>query len=627
MCGIAGWVGPNAADEATGERMHRRLQHRGPDGSGVSVLPDARGVFAHARLAIIDLSDRAAQPFASDNGRVVLTYNGEIYNFLELRAALEKRGYKFRSTSDTEVILAQYLEHGDDGLFALDGMFAFALYDADRDRLVLMRDRAGKKPLYWTRLPDGGLVFGSEVKALAECPRVTLEPDPAVVPELLAYGYVSTPRSAFAGVHKLPPASMLSMTGDEIDVIRYWSLDRAAAETTPMSLEEAKFRIRQAVGAAVERRMIADVPLGAFLSGGVDSSIIVAEMAARSERVRTFAVGFEGDDTYDETKYARQIAEQFSTDHTELKVSPSPEGLLEKLLDHHDEPYGDSSALAVYAVSKATREHVTVALTGDGGDEVFAGYTRFLGGLVAGVVPASIAGGAFELLRRLPEPRGYKNPFTLARRFLEHGARHPDEQLLAWNAFFAGPALSRVLTRDIDPWSVFEGQLEILRHEREAGREPLDRILRHNYATYLLDDLLVKTDRMTMAASLEARSPFLDTALVELAFRIPAKLKMRRGSLKWLLRETYRDVLPSEILDRQKHGFGVPMAKWWSGALRELVDDLLLATPTHGYDWLDRAELARIVAEHRDGQRDHGQRIFLLLQIELWLRRFAAQPG
>lgn len=602
--------------------MTERLHHRGPDGAGVEVLPDERGVFAHTRLAIIDLSERGRQPFVSEDGRVVLSFNGEIYNFLDLRQRLEQRGVQFRSDCDTEVILAQYLEHGAAGLDALDGMFAFAIYDARDDRLLLMRDRAGKKPLYWTRTSDGALVFGSEVKALAEHPGVTIRPNADALPALLAYGYAPTPTSMFAGIHKLEPASRLTFARGDVSIHRYWSLDQAAAEATPMSLEDAKTRVRLAVGEAVERRLISDVPLGAFLSGGVDSSIIVAEMAARSSKpVRTFAVGFD-DATYDERSYARQIAEKFGADHTELFVSSSPEGLLEMLLDHHDEPYGDSSALATYAVAKATREHVTVALTGDGGDEVFAGYTRFLGGLFSGVVPAPVAKGLYGALAKLPEPRGYKNPVALLRRFLQHGGRSPDEQLLAWNSFFAGDLLTDVLHDDLrsglSPWSVYDDQLAMFEHERDAGRGRLDQILRHNFRTYLLDDLLVKTDRMTMAASLEARSPFLDTALVELAFRIPGALKMRHGQLKWLLREAYRDVLPTQILDRKKHGFGVPMAKWWSGPLAGLVDDVLLGSK---HRWLDPTTVRRIVEEHRTGSRDHAQRIFLMMQIELWLSR------
>ena len=407
---------------------------------------------------------------------------------------------------------------------------------------------------------------------------------------------------------------------------RYWRLDHRTERHT---VDSAKAVVKEAVGQAVARRLVSDVPLGVFLSGGIDSSVIVAEMAARSsEPVKTFCVGFEGDATYDERSHANTIAEQFGCQHTELVVTPSPEDLLEKLLWHHDEPYGDSSALAVYAVSQATRQHVTVALTGDGGDEVFAGYTRFRGGLLAGAVPSSLANTARQVLSRLPEPRGYKNPVALARRFVEHGNRSADEQLLSWNAYFAGPNLKTLLREDFvgpgfDPWTVFTQQAQTLDAARTAGRDRLDQILRHNLATYLLDDLLVKTDRMTMAVGLEARSPFLDTQLIELAFTIPSSLKMRYGSLKWLLREAYRDLLPSSILDRKKHGFGVPLAKWWSGDLKTMVDDLLLASSARINDYLRPQAVQQLLKEHRSGKRNHDQRIFLLVQLELWLRKQA----
>ena len=629
MCGIAGVIGPRPRGDLaeTGAAMAESLAHRGPDARAVSVLPDGRGVLAHTRLKIIDLSERAAQPFWSTCGRVVLAFNGEIYNFQDLRSTLAQRGVTFRSDSDTEVLLEQYLAFGPDGLDELDGMFAFALYDQRFDRAVLMRDRAGKKPLYWTVTPDGSLVFASEAKALVAYDGVSLEPDATRFPSLLTYGYIETPASIFRNVHRLAPATRMIRHGDEPPQMhRYWQLD---FRSEPYDLASAKAAIKTAVGEAVRRRLVSDVPLGAFLSGGIDSSIIVAEMAARSTQpVKTFCVGFDADATYDERAHARGIADRFGCDHTELVVSPSPENLLEKLLWHHDEPYGDSSALAVYAVAEATRQHVTVALTGDGGDEIFAGYTRFRGGFVAGSLPPRVASTAHRVLGRLPEPRGYKNPVALFRRFVEHGDRSADEQLLSWNTFFAGPQLKALLRPDafgaeFDPWSVFRAQAELLETARRAGRDRLDQILRHNFATYLLDDLLVKTDRMTMAVGLEARSPFLDRDLVELAFTIPSALKMRFGSLKWLLRETYRDVLPASILDRKKHGFGVPMAQWWTGSLRSMVDDLLLASTARCHSFLRGDKIRSLLAEHRDGRRDHTQRIFLLLQLELWLRRFA----
>lgn len=630
MCGIGGWI-PGATEDgdlrAVGEGMVRALAHRGPDGSGVKVYAAPRAVLAHVRLKVIDLSEAAEQPFFSDDGELALVFNGEIYNFLELRRSLEDRGVRFRSRSDTEVILRQYEEHGSEGLNALDGMFAFALLDRRSARLILMRDRVGKKPLYWTRTAGGGLVFGSEPKALAQCPAVDLELEVSALPELMVYGYVSTPRTLFEGVQKLPPAHRLVLELDTGRVTQspYWSLD-SVRPRADLTVEGAKTEVRRHLAEAVGKRLISDVPLGAFLSGGIDSSIVVAEMARQSPgRVRTFAVGFDDDPSFDESRYAREVAARFDTDHTEIRVSSRTGTELESLLSYYDEPYGDSSGLALHAIAQATRRHVTVVLSGDGGDEAYAGYTRFRGALLPSRLPMRAGAGLRRALGHLPDATGYKSPVRLAARFLEYADRSPDEQLLAWNAFFAGPHLVALLRKDVfgadfDPWTPMSGQLHLLDGLRQQGRDRLDQVLRHNLATYLLDDLLVKADRMTMAVSLEARSPFLDTALLESAFAIPSGLKLRHGSMKWILREAYRDLLPASVLDRRKHGFGVPVGKWWNEGAREMVDDLLLNPNARVLSYLDAASVSRVVREHRSGRKDHGQRIFLLLQLELWLR-------
>lgn len=632
MCGIAGLInGPSGVDLGTlGRAMIGQIRHRGPDAQATAILPGERGVFAHARLRIIDLSERGAQPYWDRSNQVCLVFNGEIYNYRELRRALAHDGVTFRSESDTEVILEQYLRHGEAGLDALDGMFAFALWDSRDQTLRMARDRLGKKPLYYTLTEGGAFAFASEVKALSKVPGLSLEADLSKLPEYLTYGYVETPGSFYKGVVRLPPASRLRWKiGQRPQVERYWSLE--AVRPRNLGVPEAQARVRLAVGRAVEKRLVSDVPLGAFLSGGVDSSIIVAEMAARSSGpVRTFCIGFDDDQTFDERRYAKLVAERFGTQHTELVVSSSPAGLLEKLLHHHDEPYGDSSAIAAYAVAEATRRHVTVALTGDGGDEVFAGYTRFRGGLLTGLLPPTVGGALHQALAKLPEPRGYKHPVALLRRFLEHGGRSADEQLLAWNTFFVGDRLRALLPADrvgpnFDPWTVLGRQAELLEHLEGEGRDRLDCILRHNLATYLLDDLLVKTDRTTMAVALEARCPFLDTELLELVFGFPGTLKMRFGQLKWLLRESYRQVLPTEILDRKKHGFGVPLAKWWSGPLKGMVQDYLRPPSARLKEVLVGAAVDQVVDEHLEGRRDHGQRIFLLLNLELWLRGLSAR--
>lgn len=610
--------------------MCTTLAHRGPDASGWHALPHRRGVFAHTRLAVIDPSPRAGQPFLSESGHVTLVFNGEIYNFRELRRRLVQRGARFRSESDTEVILHQYLEHGEAGLNDLDGMFAIGLFDAERDRLFLMRDRLGKKPLYLWRRPANGLAFASEIKAFAACPDFSPQLDPDRLPALLTYGYVPTPGSLYQDVEKVPPASRIVVDGSGTQrTTKFWWLEPPGRTTTV--LREAKTLVRNKIRAAVRRRLEADVPVGAFLSGGIDSSIVVAEMAAANiGRIRTFCVGFEGDPAWDERPFARLVAERTGADHTELVVKASPEELLLHLLDHHDEPYGDSSALAVYAVSRATRAYVPVVLTGDGGDELFAGYTRFLGGLLDARIPAGVRRAAFAALRRIPEPRGYKHPIALCRRFLEHGRRSNDERLLAWNSFISGPLLGNILRPEVwqgDPWSLFEPQVDLLAESARAGADRLEQILRHNLATYLLDDLLTKTDRMTMAVGLEARSPFLDRELVEAVFRLPSRYKLRRGTLKWLLREAYRGVLPDPILDRKKHGFGVPVGSWWSGPLRAMVEDLLLDPRTALFDLLHPRPVRNLISEHTEGRRDHGHRIFLLVQLALWLNRCRARQA
>lgn len=629
MCGIAGYIGaaPEGALSAIGQAMTERLRHRGPDGQRHLLLPRQRGVFAHARLSIIDLSDRASQPFVSTDGQVTLVFNGEIYNYRELQTLLRDSGVTLRTSSDTEVILELYRREGAQAFQRLSGMFALAIWDAAKDRLLMARDRVGKKPLYYARLGDE-LVFGSEPKAMFAVRGLTPEIEPAHLPEFLVYGYVGTPRSLLRQVEKLPPASTLEWSpGGTPRVERYFSFDDI--EARPMPLEEAKRAVRAAVGLAVERRLVADVEVGAFLSGGIDSAIVVAEMAQRKSPVRTFTAGFTDDATYDERSPARDLAARFGAKHTELVVSPAHEELFGKLLDHHDEPYGDSSALALYAVAKATKEHVSVVLSGDGGDEAFAGYTRFLGGLAVQQVPEVVARAVRGSLRLAPEPRGYKNPVALLRRFVENADRSPEEQLLTWNSYFSGSALGSLLRPDhfrhFDPWAVLAEQAEMLRRGKARGRDRLDRILRHNLDTYLLDDLLIKADRMTMAVGLEGRSPFLDVDLLKLCFSLPSSLKIHRGSLKWILKEAYRGIIPDEVLDRKKHGFGVPVGRWWEGSAAPLVDDLLLSPSARYSEYLEPRVVRQVVEEHRSHRRDHAQRIFALVQLELWLRSLAAK--
>ncbi len=619
-------VQSEGAELDLGLRMARALRHRGPDRIQAVELPGRAGVFAHSRLRVLDTTEAADQPWVSTCGRRTLVYNGEVYNFRELREDLAKRGRSFRTRSDSEVVLALYEVGGRSALVDLDGMFAFALHDADTQELVLMRDRAGKKPLAYAEV-DGGLAFASEIKALAEIEGIADQPDWSALPELLTFGYVGTPRSFFKGIRRLEPAHTLVWTAQGgVTRRRYWSLPEPGRPLTD-EVGEAAELLRGAVGRAVRRRLVADVPMGAFLSGGLDSSVIVAEMArACSGPVKSFVAGFPEEPTFDERPAADTVARLFGLEHRQLEVRVTPIELLDKLLWHHDEPYGDSSAVALYGISEMTRQHVTVVQTGDGGDEVLAGYTRFLGGLVADRIPPLARRGAAHWLKRTSDFRGYKNPLSLARRFTEHASRPANEQLLAWNAYFTGPLLRELLRFDVfgadfDPWSAMREQTALLEEAGRSGADRLDQILRHNFATYLLDDLLVKTDRMTMAFGLEARSPFLDTEVIELCFRLPSSMKIRGRSLKWLLKQAYADVLPDDIVHRRKHGFGVPVAQWWlAGSGRRLVEELLLAPGARCHEVLNASCIHRLVGEHVAKERDHGQRIFLLLQLEMWLR-------
>jgi asparagine synthase (glutamine-hydrolysing) len=631
MCGIAGVVfgAPLEDPIGLGRALTGALRHRGPDAQGWAELPGRRGLLAHTRLSIIDLSDRGRQPMWTPDGAVALAFNGEIYDFQPLRAGLEARGVRFRSDSDTEVILQQYLVHGADGLDALDGMFALALYDARSDRLLLMRDRTGKKPLYWTRTASGALAFASEAKALAPIPGVTLSPEPAHLAEYLTFGYVGTPRSAFQGVHRLPPAHrMVCAAGGPPALTRYWQLPPPPGHPAPHLGARGPGRGAGDGGGGggpphgggrAPRRL----PLGGRglqrHRGRDGPPLPPARCAPSAWASKTMRPSTSG---------VRQERLRSASGPTTPSwwSGPPPPSSWSSSCGTTTSPTGTPRPWRVYAVSKATRAHVTVVLTGDGGDEVFAGYTRFAGGLAAERVPEAVSRGLHEILGRLPSPRGYKNPLALAQRFVAHAGRSKDEQLLAYNTYFAGPALQAILRPEVagpgfDPWAVMGPQLSVLAEARAGGADRLDQLLRHNLATYLLDDLLVKTDRMTMAVALEARSPFLDTALMASAFTLPSALKLRGRTLKWLLKEAYRGVLPDGILDRKKHGFGVPVGTWWNGEARAMVDDLLVADGARSAAYLDPVAVRRLVAEHRSGRRDHGQRIFALLQLELWLRR------
>jgi asparagine synthase (glutamine-hydrolysing) len=623
VCGLAGILTLDGAppDAPTLARMGAALRHRGPDAQGVYIDGSAApGVgLVHRRLSIIDLSHRADQPIAGEDGRVRVMLNGEIYNFPELKAPLESR-HAFRSQGDTEVIAHLYEERGEEAIALLDGMFALALWDADRRRLLLARDPFGKKPLYYFR-DARRFVFGSEIKALLAA-GVPAAFDADNLHEYLAFGYVPTPRTLFQGIRRLPPASLLAVDAAASDEPRaYWRLrvPPAGAESR-QTAGEARERVRELLTAAVRKRLLSDVPLGALLSGGLDSSLVTAIMARLSPaRVKTFTVGFEGDAYYDERAHAERVARHLATEHHASLVKPEAASLLPTLLHHHDEPFGDSSALPTYLVAREARRHVTVVVNGDGGDEAFAGYDRFQAALLAERIPLALRRALRAAAGGLPEGPTYHGPLRRIRRFTRAAPLPVAERLLAWTGSFDLPALAR-----LDASRAVDGPRVLSSYDRTLaecnGASPLSRLLYLNLRTYLLDDLLPKADRMTMAHGLEGRSPLLDRALLEYAATLPDAFKRRGGRGKIVLREVAAELLPREILERPKHGFGVPLGDWFRGELRPMVQDTLLSTPRLGRRL--RVEAVReIFEEHVSGRADRGHQLWTLLTLELWLRK------
>jgi asparagine synthase (glutamine-hydrolysing) len=602
--------------------MAGTLAHRGPDGEGVHV--DGPLGLGHRRLSIIDLSEAASEPMTNEDGSLWLVFNGEVYNFRDIRKSLEAR-HRFRSRSDGEVILHLYEEKGDASVAELDGMFAFALWDARKRRLLLARDRAGKKPIFYHDGPKL-FAFASEVKALLAHPGVPHERDPGALPLFLTYGYVPTPGTFYRGIRALPPGHLMTVTESGAEPPqRYWRARFSSSGKAPLSGmtdREAKERFRSLLRAAVERRLVADVPLGAFLSGGLDSSTVVALMAeTASGRVKTFTIGFAGQTEYDERAHARVVAERFGTEHTEFVVEPKALDLVDRLVWHHDGPFGDSSAVPTYLLSELTRTKVTVALNGDGGDEVFAGYLRLYGGALSERVPRWAFRVAAALLGLLPEPADRKHPLRFAKRFAEAGALPLLERYLRWNAYFTED-LPGLLRGEIAAPRDRSRLLESFRASYAAGEgSTLARLLQLNFETYLLDDLLVKMDRMSMAHGLEARSPFLDTSVVEFGASLPDRLRMRFGRGKILLRRAMKGILPESILTRGKMGFGAPLGAWFRSGLDGFVRERLLDPASPIYEYLRPEPVAALLARHGAATADLSAQIWALLTLESWLRQ------
>lgn len=567
--------------------MNAAIVHRGPDHGAVEA--HGRCVLAYRRLSIIDLQT-GDQPVASERGDVVAVFNGELYNFHELRRELESAGHEIRGTGDSPLIPHAYEQWGPGFAERLEGMFAIALWDRGRERLVLVRDRLGKKPLLYARLADGSLAFASETKALLELPGLPRALDLEQIDAYLALQYV--PRSGLRAVEKVPPGSTVVVEGESLRVGRYWAPKPAQQGGDWVS------RVHDEVTAAVRRRLVADVPLGALLSGGIDSSIVVAAMAqAQVGPVRTFTVGFP-DPRYDERAHARAVAERYGTQHEELEIATAPE--LDRLARVFDEPFGDEAALPLLHVCEATRNHVKVALVGDGGDEVFGGYERYRAHALAARIPSALARAALAAPWGRREPR---SALFRARRFLDVAAQPPRERYARLVEVFPLELRRRLWTDEA-------------RAHAATTLLPADDDLRLvDIESYLPGALLPKSDLASMAVSLELRSPFLDHKVVELGLALPRELAFGKAAL----RQAFAAELPQEIASRRKSGFGVPLDRWFRNELRPAAEDLLLA-PDRGL--FRRSELERLLREHADGRADHGHRLWCLCMLELWQRTY-----
>jgi len=615
MCGITGIVGDGWDErELLVRNMARTLRHRGPDDEGIETLGHAS--LGARRLAILDLVG-GHQPLSNEDGSIIAIQNGEIYNFEELRDDLRRRGHTFTTTTDTEVVPHAYEEFGEEFVTHLRGMFALAVWDDRRSKLILARDRVGKKPLNYM-LGRSSLAFASEIQAL-----LTLSSDRAVddeaIREYLTFGYVRAPRTAFRQIRKVQPGHVLTFESGEVRERAYWH--PRFVPKRQISEAEALERLEAELLDAVRLRLISDVPLGAFLSGGLDSSTVVAMMArVASGPVRTFSIGFGAKD-YDELRYARMVAEAFGTDHSEYVVAPEAAEVLPMLVRHVGEPFADSSIVPTFYVAKIAREKVTVALNGDGGDELFAGYERHRGMQLAHAlerVPPVLRRMAAGSAGALPSVGRWPRTARRARLFAMTLPLSARDRYQRWMGYLTDPEMygERVAAGPVDyAWD------QALANSGAEG--PVDRLLAIDLLNYLPGDLLVKVDIASMASSLEARSPFLDHRLIEFVATLPESMKLHGRDSKYLLRRLMMGVLPEPILTRPKMGFGVPVGDWMRGPLRELVLDVVVNGPDRGYVRGGRARA--MVDQHLSGTADHTPAIWSLLMLELWFRLVVEQ--
>lgn len=625
MCGICGIISRHDfPGKAAVEAMCAALRHRGPDEEGFFLRPNVS--LGMRRLRIIDLAT-GRQPISNENLTLHVIYNGEIYNYRELRAELTALGHVFSTRTDTEVIVHGYEEWGLEAISRFNGMFAFALYDEREHRLILARDRAGQKPLFY-HWNGQRLAFSSELKALLRLEDVPRDVDGQAIYHYLSLQYVPGPNTILTGVRQVPPGHCLIFAGGDISVQRYWRPDyrHKAIRTQAKWIE----RTRELTEQAVRRHMVSDVPIGVYLSGGVDSSVVAAEMS-RHGPLKTFSIGFDVE-AYNELEHARRIARRYGTDHHEFVVTADEVlATLEDVVWFSDQPLADVSCLPTFHLARLTREHVTVALTGDGGDEVFAGYTRYVLDRWLRwfrLLPDRVRQQWLPaIVKRLPDNAHIptdRNVVAGLKRLAQASSTSYRASILAWGSFFTESQKAELLCRDwlkhINPVSTVALLGE--RFDEAAATTRLDRTLAVDFQTYLADDLLVKADRMAMAHSLETRAPFLDNSLIELGMQMPEALKIRGWDQKWALRQAFRDSIPAENVRRIKRGFGIPIGVWLRGRLRERAREILLDQRTLQRGYFNPDAVEALLEEHQRGTVDHGQRIWALMVLELWHRQY-----
>ncbi len=631
MCGIAGFIGGGALPDDPGQRralleaMTGCLAHRGPDGEGFWL--EGPAALGHRRLSVIDLA-AGAQPMLDEGGRACVVFNGEIYNYRPLRAELQALGFAFTTSSDTEVLLNAYLAWGEDCLDRLEGMFAFALWDRRERTLFAARDRYGKKPFFYT-LQNGVFAFASELQALRRLPLLRFGMERSALARFLTFECCPAPESIFREVRKLPPAHCLTLRGAELRTRPYWRLPAPEPASGPEP--ELARRLEELLDAAVARRLESEVPLGIFLSGGLDSSLVAALAARHTSRVRTFSIGFT-EASYDESPYARLVAKRLGTEHHERILSARECGaLLPDIVEGFDEPMSDPSIVPTHLLCALAREHVTVALGGDGGDELFGGYDVFYASRLAQLLdrlPAFVTSRLLgPIARLLPQSSGYVNPRLAALAFLDGAQAPPWQRARRWLTPFPPALLGEVMepapNLDLSPDAVLAPECALF--ESSSAGTDLGRVFETVARGYLPDYILVKVDRCSMRHSLEVRAPFLDRDLAEFVWRLPLDMKLRGLTGKYLLRKAAQGLVPPQVLNRPKRGFLIPVAQWLRGVLRPVAEELLDPRRLRAQGLFRPEAVARLMREHMDGRADHRRPLWTLLVLQLWLRKNAPE--